>query len=603
MPHGVFVVEEFKGAATNQLARMTNQPTRVVGRFDRLGGINPNKTVTADWLAGNSNYKNLGFDWLGVSVFHDEAADKFLINYSPTGSRLEQVSADIAGASEILYMPGGGIIGFDGLTIKGALFVDYTGTPQYVGPYSTAYEPRITVTTTAGTWAVGDYITAMLVIFKPTIRGYIPVHVRTAYHSVSSSEAGYSFLVDLDPALTFDKTDLVVLYVGYGTAYTGSYLWQLQGSEVGKRPAPASYSGPSAIVPDSLPVIYGAKVGSSFGTPPYITPEKYTHNKNRSFFVGNSHVIRKIRVGLYGVPGVEYAEGAAETASYVYHTDEGYVGYSDNQNGPNYLVYSDEISAIAPGIRGVYAFSEQGLYEAYGAFETGTDTRIDTVPVLGGIDDIPYSITPSGDGVYFINNGIVHKLSSGGVQQVGRPVFSPGAQKQPNAIAYDRFNNRLLARFDDELHFYYPDVGQWASSVYTATSNIAQQDFVAVLEDGKIYFNGHEVVEGTTPAALTLEFDKLDLQRPSKRKRIHRIIFDYVGEYNSCSVFIREHGTTAWYTCTTINRGDTVEARCPTVTARAFDLKIEITPTDNTFAINPPLIVTFEERGPKYDRY
>ncbi len=610
MPHKTFVIEKLLGEATNQLSRMTNQPTRVVGRFDRLGGIGPIPDITSGaYDSAGRSFANLGYDNVGLSVFQgqDGTTDWFNIHYIGSGLSNSYVGAgagtpayEVFNSNNIFYVPGGGLFGitYDASNynpnIAGAIYVKKDG--FFNGVASPISSLNVSQSGTGG-WVTGEEVYVLAIYFDRTPFGWMPIGMEIDAQTIAGTPE-----VNIDFTAAIPSEYLINLYVaGFQSGPNVIHGWQNIYSGSYDNFIPVTISAPADIITDAQPYLYGAevKVGGN-----YIYPEQYTYAKQRGFYVNGGTTAWKIEPVKWSTdiaitPVTEY------TGQHVMFTDEGHLAFSHTLNAepvPNFLRFDSEIKAIAPGVRGVYALSVTNMYEAYGDFETGTNTRVENIPMLVGVDDTHYSVATSNDGVYFAKGQIIHKVSTGGVQQIGRPKHAPGTTA-PSALYYDQVDRRLFVRFDQELHFYDPTTNQWGRIPGTYSLGGTQQDCVVQLKEGNFFFNGYELTEGTSVSNMSIEFSKLDLKQPSRRKRIHRIIMDYEGQYSSFAVSIREHGSTTWQACTVINRGDSVEVRCPTVVATAFDVKVDITPSDAQFVLNPPIIFTYEVRGTNYDRY
>ncbi len=606
--HDVFTIDLFRGKATNQKTRMTNAPTRVVGAFDRLGGVNglPQYYTTPTNLIG------IGYDWTGVSAWYDSTNTSNITMYYSQYGTATTVDASAMQVGYVMYVPGGGMYslkpGVGTVTdpsIPSIFYVKADGTPTFRGPPDSTWAPNITQI--AGTIPSGSIIHVVFIYFVRTPHGYMPwglmwnSHTLTADGGWQISKTGASYAEDV----------LLNAYVRVSTPSDGVIAeWD------------RLYSGPenespfltgdpdyfitdvSMVTSNASPHFYGAY--SDIHNYP---PSNYTTAVDRAFYIHYYNTVFGLDIEdayPYRLQLKRYDPTMQRFSKQnVMFTDEGYLAFSDGSPtnlGPNYLSFDDVIRAITPSVRGIYAFSDVGTWEAFGDFETAQGTRISLIPQLGGVDGDGYNVTFSGDTAYFIKNGYVHAIGPAGIREIGKPIHMNSVK--PSAVYYDRFNRMLLVRLHDALAVYFPSTDQWAEFPLALTGQ-AGQDTLCVVNDDQIIFNGHVVQmvpTATPPTTIEIMFEKIDMGKPNRRKRIHRIVVPYDGNFTSVSAQIADTSSGTYRQCTVSDRGGYFEIRCPSIVARAFSFVITAEPVDYNFAINPPVTFEYDQYGAEYGR-
>ena len=615
MAHESWTISAFKGEAQNQPGRITKRPDIVLGDFDRTGGISP---LPYMYTPAFLNERVAGYDWLGVSATA-QGTNVFLRDAQSGNANTIGMSLWFS-AKHRFYVPGAGVysLSYGSSTpldprISDSAYVQANGVPIHIGALFALYDPSITVVSTPGsTIPAFTGITVVVVYFMHTPHGLAPVGLR--YAEDRTTATGQGFQIEVSPPLTPDY--VMHVYVSMEGAHA-PYQWhRLYAGPISRgamlRPPNGVLIDNSDDVPfNAYPVFYGATV-QAFPNLGYM-PSQYTMAAGRAFYIASA---TDLAFGLLAGNGV-LASFIVEldeiipsltgdySRQHVFYTDAGHLAFSDYKYGPRVLKFDDRILALTPSVRGIYAFSEVGTWEAYGDFESTSNTRISLVPVLGGVDDDKVKVTFSGDTAFFVKEDIIHAIGPGGVKQVGRPVFLNRPVVPPTAIWYDRFARRLLALFHDTVAVYDPNTNNWRRWPYQITPTHGEPFIFNIAEDDW-WVEGMEVIQTGTPPAgsnyptVGVEYRKLDFGLPDLRKRLHLITFAYDGSYNTAEVYIRPNGTGAWLACNVLDQGGYFEARCPTPTFRHVDVRIAVTTDDRHFAINPPLVFTFTRRGKKY---
>ncbi len=600
--HKTFAIEKFHGEATNQKSRITQAPTRVVGDFDRVGGISPLRQY-ARVPAGLSV---IGYDWTGVSAWRvNGAPDDIVLAYNQTGARLQVNAADYNSQYSKVYWPGAGL---------GTLHDDYFFYVDNLGQPTYYQAPTITINlngNTTGSLPNDSTVFAIAIYFVPSAHGLIPI--RKAVARLAFSLWGYTgATLTHTPPTGLPAGAILHMYVGIHDGDKAVIEWDriFSGTpEEWRDFNDYPINDINDFSSNASPVVFGSHINLTNGASGH-----YTFSVERSFCVSRSVVMEAdIIIDLGGgtivTTPVDPHQYYGHSDQYVYYSDAGYIGFSDtySEQRAQFLRFDDNIMVVTPSVRGIYAMSKMGTWEAYGSFATANDTRIGLVPVLGGVDDDYYSAAFSGDTAFFIKEGFVHQIGAGGVEQIGRPLYR-GRPSNVEAIYYDRFARRLYARFPHDansstLSVYDPNVKQWAD-IGTFTHNTAVPFPVVVLAEDDIYFAGDEVIfsDGTPLTLVEVLFEKVDMGEPNRRKQVHRVTIPYDGNYQAISVEIADSNLEVFNQCVVNDRGGYFDVRCPTTVARAFDLRITVATDDENFAINPPLIFEYRPYGREYGR-
>lgn len=608
MAHDSWAISAFHGEAQNQPGRITRRPDVVIGDFDRVGGIGP---LPYMYAPAALNETELGYDWLGISAARVNAigSNTLVIRDAQSGGVGSFTATAWASAPFRFYVPGGGIYAIDGhagsttdVYVSESAVVLQNGTLYHSLEWGSAWEPNISVvSSSSSTLPANVTLVVVLVYFRQAAHGLVPVAIK--WDSAETTSAGQAFHIQC-PAGALPDGFVVHEYMQL-IPYAAGNNWHryYAGNKRGCRPH--YVNKPEDVPVDAKITFYGANTASQ-------SASQYTVADGRAFYIvsatdtafgispasdssGNMHLILE-----QIVPTLDQKYGR----QYVFFTDPGHLAFSDGKSSPQVLRFDDRIRAITASVRGIYAFSEVGLWEAYGDFTTAANTRISLVPVLGGVDDDGPKVTFSGDTAYFVKEGIVHSIGPGGVQQVGRPIFL-NRPHEISSIWYDRFSRRLLALFYDTVAVYDPNTRNWSRWPFTipvynphrVLFNIAADDW---------WVDGYEVIATVAPPVggtypqIEVEFRKLDFALPDLRKRLHVITMAYDGQYQDVTVEIRPDGTGPWLPCNVLDEGGYFQARCPTPTFKHLDVRVAVNTGDKNFALNPPLVFTFTKRGRKY---
>lgn len=604
--HSKFVIDRFRGEATNQKSRLTNAPTRVVGKWDRLGGVSP----LAEFSAVSNQYDDMFYDWTGVSVFKDGTGTaNIVMAYNQTGALASSTASEFYTATYPLYVPGGGMYALEvassannNPSILAAYHVNYDGSIVYRTPLPSSYGPSIYQI--GGSFDAGSRLHALFIYFRRTPHGLIPTDIFWGVHTTTASSSGWQIKKSAFP-LTNDL--ILAAYIRVYDAASGDVVeWDRiwYGVDGSDTPFVSSLGYTVTAFTDvsknAVPYLYGAA--------DTYAPAHYTFSQSRAFYVASSP-LRAFKIVTDGASPYDVKLDPVEgySTQHVFFTDEGHLGFSDTINAPfdepNVLKFDDRLNAITPSVRGIYAMSDVGTWEAYGDFETVQNTRISLVPVLGGADDNPNGVTFSGDTAYFIKNGIVHSIGSAGVKAIGKAIHKNVTNV--SAVYYDRFARRLYAVYyrngsDLTIGIYDPAVDAW-SEFPTVSPNILYTNVPIVIAENRIIFRGNDILlVPANPEPITVEFEKVDMQQPNRRKKVHQIILPYDGTYASVSVQIADANGGSYVACKVNDRGGYYDIRCPSVVARAFKIKIDVSPTDTNFALTPPVIFMYTAYGANY---
>lgn len=606
MAHDSWAISAFHGEAQNQPGRLTKRPDVVVGDFDRIGGVSPLKYMHDPVLLRE---EPIGYDWLGISAVRHYGSNNATLRDAQVGSAGTFTVTDWVNAHYRFYAPGGGIYSLDehdtnDVYVPESAVVLPDGTFYHTGEWGSSWEPTVDVISDSSSTLSSDVeLLVALIYFRKSPHGLVPVAIKYDHARTTSSQqafrvtcpTGYlpeGFVVQgymqLIPFVSADKW-----YRFYAGSMGGCRSHYIRSND--------------AVTYNARPIFYGAPYGTSYYS------SQYTLASGRVFYIA-------AQVNMaFGISGVYVGSGsnlrlrlrpytAATDQRYgrqhVFYTDPGHLAFSDDKFGPLVLRFDDRIMAISPSVRGIYAFSEVGTWEAYGDFATANGTRITLVPTLGGVDDDKPKVAFSGDTAYFVKEGIVHSIGPGGVKQIGRPVFL-NRPHDVDTIWYDRFARRLLATFHDVVAVYDPNTDSWSRWPFTVFP-WGLNKYVFNIADGDWWVNDHEVVAtdalptGETYPDIEVEFRKLDFGLPDLRKRLHVITVAYDGGYEDAAIFIRPNGAGSWLPCNVLDNDGYFEARCPTPTFTHLDVRLVVTTTDRDFALNPPLVFTYTKRGKKY---
>ena len=596
MPHKTFVIERFAGEAKNQKSRITKSPTRIIGDFDRVGGISPLPRITTHSYA----YYDYGRDWTGVTAWRDPAniSQYASLGYGQSGSYVTADASDLLSHINFFW-PGAGwgtLPRDDGTEL---FYVDTGGMAHYY----TAPTASLSMSgLSSGSLTSHDRVFAAVIYFIPAAHGLIPVAAVFDSFPVGS----YNGVRVIITPPTLPPGALMNVYIGIRNTKRILVEWDRVYSG-----APYDWEGYVDVenVDDfssnSTIVVYG---GSAISW-----PDTYTYAFNRSFFANIGASVFNLRIGWPTANDVSWCPINTvdrHTGQFVYFSDPGFIGFSDTytEHRAQFIRFDDRIWAITPSVRGIYAFSKLGTWEAFGDFATSSGTKVTLIPVLGGVDDPRSKTAFSGDTAFFVKEGFIHQMGAGGVEQIGKPMHLHNFPIE--AIWYDRFRRRLYVSFveGDSLVItnrrvvaqYDPNTKQWGEIISFDGQIATGMHSILPYDENIFYCCGRRVSFSTIPG-LTLTgpefvFEKLDMGEPGVRKRVHQVLVSYVGEYTSVEAQIAPHGGTM-RDCTVNDRGGYFDIRCPTVSARAIDFRMAATTTDRDFSFNPPLVFYYTPYG------
>jgi len=610
MAHESWTINAFKGEAQNQPGRITKRPDVVQGDFDRIGGISPLPYMYAPVALSE---QLVGYDWLGVSTVLD--GSQLVLRDAQSGNFGNTAAAPWTGSAYKFYVPGAGVYALRpnvGTVTDPDIPISFhvlpNGTPIVNTPLPASFAPSITVTAIAGSdIPAGARLHVVFIMFRHTPHGLIPVDLKWATAQTSSS--GQGFQIRRNGVLASPDGFVLHAYARLSSVHKPWQWHRLYARPDEQNPfitsAGVIISKEDQVPFNSVPTFYGSPYNSP---PPDHEPSQYTVSAGRAFYTAYNDVA----IGLETEPTSPYRLrlkryipnlSGMYSKQHVFYTDAGHLAFTDDKENPLVLRFDDRIRALTPSVRGIYAFSEVGTWEAYGDFATASNTRISLVPVLGGVDDDGPKVTFSGDTAYFVKEGIIHAIGPGGVKQVGRPVFL-NRPVLPQALWYDRFARRLLALFEDVVAVYDPNTDNWHRWPDPVPPMVGRR-YIFNMQEDVWWVNGHVVTKSALPPgfsypAVIVEYRKLDFSLPNLRKRLHLVTFAYDGDYSTVAVEVQPDGAGGWLPCNVLDQGGYFEARCPTPTFKHLDLRITVVTDDKDFAINPPLVFTFTRRGRKY---
>lgn len=627
MAHRTYAIERLFGENQNQDSRITKKPKRFFGTFNRFGGLTPRRTSV---FANASDIKHTGHDWTGLGIVYNDGTDEFIADYypgSPLGGPFIYTNTTLPHMS-YYYAPGGGVFSFrTGLgtytfpIIESAIFLK---TDFNILKFDDGVKYDYFVSATAVNRVGGDFgghdVLVMSIMFVRTAHGWLPIGIKSDTVRVDGSNNAVEVLVNVNKA-PYGYNFLIKTYIAYRNISTGvSVEWShfsdftfpgfTSGAIYERKYAEQRADHPQNARPHIIGK-YILNVGNGDRH-----PSEYTYSHSRAFYIHSSREnVRKFRVDWIGasVPRLQArpADPPFNEANrqYVLFTDAEHLAFSDILEAPPHLLFDDRIEAVEPSVRGIYAFSEMSMWEAYGDFSTDAGTRVDLVPMMGGVDNTLYmqaNTTFSGDVVYAVKENRVYHLGPGGSKQIGWPEFLP-ASTQIKSIFYDRVQRRLLALVyrpaDDvyDLVEYDPNVGQWSYYTGTAAIDTYGTGIIVVLSDRKLITENYEIFD-TGPRRVYVEYEAIDMGAPGIRKRIHRLFFPTINNNTIGEVAIRPHGTTAWINGTLNWKSGSLEVRFPSIVSEAFDLMVDTQPAtlSENDALNPPIIIVFEPREKLY---
>lgn len=598
------------GEADNQPSRLTDHPTLVRGRYTRVGGVSlpPNISQGVD-----SNFIHLyGYDWLGASARNTSIGIGLDYSQGPTWGFASPPG------SHFEFYPGGAVIGWnsDRTLPRSATFISPEGMIRTIDDSCVSF--RLFADTAGSDWPTDWCVTVFVVFFVRGMHGWIPF--AAAYDSYRNTSDTYNLHYEIRTYLCGGCRVLAKLYIAYvESSSSGSCsasppedrfmkadAWFLY-KELGDLSVSGSYFYSGKInkddvgEPNARPTFY---VGVNHALSRY---SKYaTHAVSRTFHVSKNvatiaskpsagHQIKYSCTGACdGDDGFSVSTFHCVGGNRIYYSDPDYIGYSDAID-PQSIKLGDQIDAVVPSVRGIYAASTTAIYEAFGDFETLGGTGVSLVPIVAGVDDAAIAnATFSGDVAYFVKGGEVYRLGPGGKEVMGVQVHRPGVGI--HAINYDRYDDRLLVvTTDGEPLAFDATRKAWLTlhePVPLGVPIVTRPRYQFRIDD-RIYTES-----GT--GHIRLEFEKLDFKLPGVRKRVHTIRVPYFGDLQ-LSAGIRAPGG-PWRTGVTIQRDGYFEVRFPSVVSDSFDLYLDaFSPSNNIeSAINPPIVITYEVREKLY---
>ena len=403
MAHESWAIESFRGEAQNQPGRITKRPDLVTGDFDRLGGISPLPYYTGP---NPLNESVIGYDWLGISaVRHPPAGTQHQVTLrdAQSGNSGTQDLADWVNAPYRFYVPGGGLYALRpniGTVTDPSIPISFhvlpNGNLALNTPLGAAFTPTINVVTLAASNVpAGTRIHVVFVYFRQTPHGLIPVHL--SWNTAQTTAADQAFQITKTGVVTPNDGYIFHAYVKLSNIHK-TYQWHrlyagVDDTEVHDFGVTDGVTIDDASEPqypfNSVPVFYGSPY---YGSPLLHGPSQYTVSSGRAFY----SAFTDAAIGIESEPTAPYRlrlkryipnMQGAYSKQHVFYTDPGYLAFSDSVESPLVLKFDDRIRALTPSVRGIYAFSEVGTWEAYGDFATVGGTRISLTPVLGGVDD------------------------------------------------------------------------------------------------------------------------------------------------------------------------------------------------------------------------
>ena len=628
MAHKLFTIERLSGEDKNQDSRITKKPKRYFGTFNRLGGLTPRRSPV---LANASNVRHIGQDWTGLSIVYDRSTDEFIASYYP-GSPLGgpfNYSNSTTPRMNYFYAPGGGVFSFYpnvGLYTDPVInSVIFLGTDFNIWKFDDGVEYDFSVSATPVNRTGGDFdghdVLVMSIMFVRTAHGWLPIGIKWDDAQVNGGNNAIEIQVTVNNALT-GFNYVIKTYIAYRNTSTGIAVeWShfddfaFPGFTTGTI-YERKYAEQRADYPKtSKPHIIGKYVLNVANGDRY--PSEYTYSHSRAFYThATRDNVRKFKVDWITAPTprlmATYADAPFNQANrqYVVFTDTEHLAFSDILKAPPHLMFDDRIDAVEPSVRGIYAFSEMSMWEAYGDFATLPGTRVDLVPMTGGVDDTPYmqaNTTFSGDVVYAVKENRVYHLGPGGSKPVGWPEFIP-ENSEMRAIVYDRVKRRLIAlvyKPSDSAYDileYDPNANQWSLIDTMSTVDTNGTGIVSIVEGDKLYITENYEVLNSGALRIYVEYEDIDMGAPGIRKRIHRLFIPTINNNTIGQVSIRPHGSTTWTNGTLNWKNGSLEVRFPSVVSEAFDLIIDTQPAtlSENDALNPPIIIVFEPREKLY---
>lgn len=629
MAHRVYAIEKLSGEDRNQDGRITKAPDYVFGTFNRRGGITPRRQPV---LADASSLVHVGHDWTGLSIFYDRDADNFVAGYypgSPLGGPFTYSNSTIPHRS-YFYAPGGGVFSFftnlgvyTDPVIKSAIFL---GTDFNIWKFDDGVEYGFTVSATPVNRTGGDFngydALVMSIMFVLTAHGWLPIGIKWDDARVNGGNNAIEIEVNVSNAL-FGYNYVIKTYLAYRNTSSGQTVewshfddFSFPGFTLGPI-YERKYAEKRADHPQNAhPHIIGKYILNVANGDRY--PSEYTYSHARAFYAHSTrNNIRKFRVDWIGAstPRLQARNASSpfnqSNRQYVAFTDAEHLAFSDILEAPPHLLFDDRIEAVEPSVRGIYAFSEMSMWEAYGDFATDNGTRVDLIPMMGGVDNQYYkqaNTTFSGDVVYAVKEKRVYHLGAGGSKQIGWPEYLPSGFNI-NAIEYDRVRRRLLVLLfydaDDsyEVIEYDPNTNNWARLFdFSSTTSDTGNGLIALWENGRVIVSENYEYAPIGNLRFVVEYKGLDFGAPGIRKRIHRIYLPTIREPTIGRIAIRPHGTTTWTDGVLSIKNGSYEARFSSVVSEAFDLLIESAPGSlaENDAINPPIIIVYEPREKLY---
>ena len=628
MAHKVFTIERLSGESQNQDSRITKKPKRYFGTFNRFGGLTPRRLPV---LANASNIRHIGQDWTGLSIVYDRSTDEFIASYypgSPLGGPFTYPNTTTP-RMNYFYAPGGGVFSFYANAdtyadpaINSAIFL---GTDFNIWKFDDGDEYDFTITITpknvAGANFDGHDVVVFGVLFVRTAHGWLPLGIR--YDAARIDGGNNTFDVRVQENVTWSGFNFVIktylAYRNFSTGETSEWSSLLDfpfvGTGIGGQYKVKSVEQRADYPVNAHPHLIGKYILNVANGDRY--PSEYTYSHSRAFYAhATRDNVRKFKVDWITAPTpmlmATYADAPFNEANrqYVVFTDAEHLAFSDILEAPPHLMFDDRIEAVEPSVRGIYAFSEMSMWEAYGDFSTDTGTRVDLIPMIGGVDDTLYmqaNTTFSGDVVYAVKENRVYHLGLGGSKPIGWPEFLP-ANSEMRSITYDRVKRRLLAlvhRPADgvyDLVEYDPNVGQWALIDTMSTIDASGVGIASLMEGERIYITENYEVLNIGQLRIYVEYEDIDMGVPGIRKRIHRLFIPTINNNTVGQVAIRPHGSATWINGTLNWKNGSLEVRFSSIVSEAFDLMIDTQPAtlSENDALNPPIVIVFEPREKLY---